>query len=261
MVTLLKLGGSLITDKKQRSTLRPEILEQLAKEIRFALDEQPDLQLVIGHGSGSFGHFEANEHNTIKGVSTKAQWHGFASVNRIAAELNFHVASAFADKGIPIFRVQPSTSAIAREGMIQTMEIQPIIRAVDNGLIPLVYGDVAFDDILSGTIVSTETVFRYLTSKLPVQRILLLGEVDGVYDNHGDVIPQITPKSFEDIQLALKGSDGVDVTGGMLTKVQDMLKLAMQAPYPDVFILNGKIKNRVADALLGNDVLATHISR
>lgn len=261
MVTLLKLGGSLITDKKQRSTLRPEILEQLAKEIRFALDKQPDLQLVIGHGSGSFGHFEANEHNTIKGVLTKAQWHGFASVNRIAAELNFHVASAFADKGIPIFRVQPSASAIAREGMIQTMEIQPIIRAVDNGLIPLVYGDVAFDDILGGTIVSTETVFRYLTSKLPVQRILLLGEVDGVYDNHGDVIPQITSKNFEDIQLALKGSDGVDVTGGMLTKVQDMLQLAMQAPYPDVFILNGKIKNRVADALLGNDVLATHISR
>ncbi len=261
MVTLLKIGGSLITNKKQRSTLRPEILEQLAKEIRFALDEQPNLRLIIGHGSGSFGHFEANEHNTINGVSTKEQWQGFASVSRIAAELNYRVASAFADNGILVFRVQPSASAIAREGMIQTMEIQPIIRAVDNGLIPLVYGDVAFDDILGGTIVSTETVFRYLTSKLPVQRILLLGEVDGVYDNHGDVIPQITPKNFEDIQLALKGSDGVDVTGGMLTKVQDMLQLAMQAPYPDVFILNGKIKNRVADALLGNDVLATHISR
>ena len=47
----------------------------------------------------------------------------------------------------------------------------------------------------------------------------------------------------------------------MLTKVQDMLTLANQAPYPDVYILNGKIKSRVSDMLLGRDVLATHITR
>lgn len=261
MVTLLKIGGSLITDKKHRSTLRPEVLEQLAREILFALNEQPYMPLIIGHGSGSFGHFEANEHNTINGVATIEQWQGFASVNRIAGELNFYVASAFADKGIPIFRVQPSASVIAREGIIQNMEIQPIIRAVDNGLVPLVYGDVAFDEALGGTIVSTETVFRYLTSKLPVKRILLLGEVDGVYDEKGKIIPHITPKNFDKIRTALKGSDGVDVTGGMSSKVQDMLQLAIQAPYPDVYILNGKVKNRVSDALLGKEIVGTLISQ
>lgn len=261
MLTLLKIGGSLITDKNQRSTLRPEILRQLAQEIRAALDEKPSLSLIIGHGSGSFGHFEAKAHNTINGVSTQVQWQGFASVSRIAAELNYHVASAFANADLPIFRVQPSASVLARNGIIQNMDIQPIIGAVDKGIIPLVYGDVAFDDVLGGTIISTETIFRYLASKLHVKRILLLGEVDGVYDESGEIIPEITSENFETTRTALKGSGGVDVTGGMLTKVQDMLHLANQTPYPDVYILNGKVENRVRDALLGRDFLATHISQ
>lgn len=261
MITLLKIGGSLITDKKQRSTLRPEILTQLAQEIRSALNENPSLKLIIGHGSGSFGHFEANEHQTIKGVNNYQQWQRFASVARIAAELNFHVATAFANESIPIFRVQASASAIAGNGIIQDMAIQPIIRAVDNGIVPLVYGDVAFDNIIGGTIISTETIFRYLSSKFPIERIILLGEVDGVYDETQQVISKITSQNFETIQSALKGSDGVDVTGGMLTKVQDMLSLANQAPYPDVYIANGKVKNRVSDMLLGREVLATHITR
>ena len=261
MITLLKIGGSLITDKKQRSTLRPEILSQLAQEIRVALNRNPSLKLVIGHGSGSFGHFEANEHQTIKGVNNSQQWQGFASVSRIAAELNFHVATAFASEGIPIFRVQTSASAIAHNGIIQDMSIQPIIRAVGNGIVPLVYGDVAFDDEIGGTIVSTETIFRYLSTKLPIKRIILLGEVDGVYDDSQQLVPQITLQNFDTIQSALKGSDGVDVTGGMLTKVKDMLTLANQTPYPDVYIVNGKVENRVSDILLGRDVISTHITR
>ena len=261
MITLVKLGGSLITDKTQRSTLRPDVLERVSGEIRAALDEQPDLQVIIGHGSGSFGHFEAKTHDTIHGVRTAEQWQGFASVSRIAAELNFYVASALGDAGVPAMRIQASASVIARNGVIQDMAIQPIMRAVENGLVPLVYGDVAFDEELGGTIISTETVFRYLVSKLPVKRILLVGEVDGVYDQSGAVIPHITLENFADIQSALTGSGGVDVTGGMISKVQDMLQLVNQAPHPDVMILNGTVANRLYEALSGEDVVGTWISQ
>ena len=106
MVTLLKLGGSLITDKNKNATLRSDVLTRLASEIHNALEQNPH-PLLIGHGSGSFGHFEAKKHNTINGVQTQEQWQGFARVSTIASALNFHVANALQEAGVPILRIQP----------------------------------------------------------------------------------------------------------------------------------------------------------
>jgi isopentenyl phosphate kinase len=260
MLTLLKLGGSLITDKNQKATLRPDVLQRIAQEIAQALQEEP-FPLLIGHGSGSFGHYEAKQHQTIKGVHSSEEWQGFARVASIAAELNFHVAAALQNAGVSVMRFQPSASAIAKDGMIETMTLEPIQTALEHGLVPLVYGDVAIDTVRGGTIISTETIFSYLVKHLPVSRILLLGEVDGVWDEQKQIIPNISPANFPEIQAALGGSGGVDVTGGMETKVSDMLELAQSAPHPEIFILNGLASNRLTDALLGKLVLATKISR
>ena len=76
-------------------------------------------------------------------------------------------------------------------------------RRSNYGLVPLVYGDVSLDDVRGGTIVSTETVFFYLARHLPVRHVLLLGEVEGVYDPSGNVIPRITAETLESIEAAL----------------------------------------------------------
>lgn len=261
MITLVKLGGSLITDKTQRATFRPDVMQRIAREIQSALVEKPDLQIVIGHGSGSFGHFEAAEHDTIHGVQTSAQWRGFARVATIASELNYLVTRELHSADVPALRVQPSASSVAQAGVIVHMALSSIERALAHGLVPLVYGDVAFDDIRGGTITSTETIFAYLVNQLPVSRLLLLGEVDGVYDEEERVIPQITPDNFDSIRAALGGSSGVDVTGGMLTKVQEMLRLATHPPYPVVHILNGKTPNALYEMLLAEAAHGTRISR
>jgi isopentenyl phosphate kinase len=260
MLTLLKLGGSLITDKNQKATLRPDVLQRIAQEIAQAQHEEA-FPLLIGHGSGSFGHYEAKQHQTIKGVESAKEWQGFARVATIAAELNFHVAKALQHAGVSVMRFQPSASAIAKDGIIERMSLEPIQAALEHGLIPLVYGDVAIDSVRGGTIISTETIFSHLVKHLPVSRILLLGEVDGVWDEKKQIIPNITPANFPEIQAALGGSGGVDVTGGMETKVSDMLELAQAAPYPEIFILNGLAPNRLTNALLGKTVLGTKLSR
>jgi isopentenyl phosphate kinase len=261
MLTLLKLGGSLITDKNQKATLRADVLQRIAQEIAQALSEKPDLSLLIGHGSGSFGHYEAKQYRTIEGVHSVEEWHGFARVATIAAELNFHVAMALQNVTIPVMRFQPSASAFAKDGSIDRMTLEPMKRALEHGLVPLVYGDVAFDELRGGTIVSTETVFSYLVKHLSVSRILLLGEVDGVWDEQKQIIPTITPANFSVIQAALGGSGGVDVTGGMETKVSDMLGLALASPYPEIFVLNGLVPDRLYEALMGKAVVGTKISR
>src|SRR5687768_1663924 len=112
MITFLKLGGSLITDKSKPETPRLDILDRLSAEIKSALDRRSDLKLLIGHGSGSYGHVAAHQYSTHLGVSSLEDWRGFAKVAHIAGKLNYLVADALDRAGVPVFRIQPSASAI-----------------------------------------------------------------------------------------------------------------------------------------------------
>jgi isopentenyl phosphate kinase len=251
LLALIKLGGSLITDKRVERSLRRDVVSQLAAEIRSALSVQPDLKVVIGHGSGSFGHFAASQNNTIAGVRSEDQWRAFAHVATVAAELNYLVGEILVAAGLPIWRLQPSASALGKDGDLRNLNIAPIRVALEQNLVPVLYGDVALDEVRGGTIISTEKIFHYVAYHLPVDQILLLGEVEGVYDAQGDVIPEITPGNYPAIQAALGGSAGVDVTGGMETKVSDMLSLVGAKPSLGIRIMDGKNKGLLKSTLLG----------
>lgn len=249
MVTFVKLGGSLITDKHIQSSFRENVVKRLVDEIRQATRINPQLSLLIGHGSGAFGHYIAQRYDTINGVFTEEQWMGFSEVAAAAAELNHLVARVFRDASLPVWRIQPSASAVCCNGVLQTLAIQPIEHALAHRLIPLIYGDVSLDTQRGGTIVSTEQLFFYLAHQLPVTRILLLGEVAGVYDSQRQVIPQITPRSFPAIIPYLMGASGVDVTGGMAAKVQSMVNLVEALPHIQIHILDGREPDLLRDAL------------
>ncbi|MDW8396714.1 MAG: uridylate kinase, partial [Anaerolineae bacterium] len=153
-LTLLKLGGSLITDKTLERTPRLDVIQRLAAEVKAALDQSP-LPLVLGHGSGSFGHAPAKRYGTRDGVRSLEQWRGFAEVSVVAAQLNRIVADALCQAGVPVVSFPPSASARCVDGQIVSLAVEPIARALEHGLVPLVMGDVAFDDVRGGTIIST----------------------------------------------------------------------------------------------------------
>ena len=67
-LVLLKLGGSLITDKTRPYTARLDKLADVATQIARALHADPELSLVLGHGSGSFGHTAAKKYKTRDGT-------------------------------------------------------------------------------------------------------------------------------------------------------------------------------------------------
>lgn len=260
MITLIKLGGSLITDKRAENTFRPSAAAQVAAEIARARTAQPDLRLVIGHGSGSFGHVAARQHGTIAGVQTATQWLGFGQVAFVAGQLNMLMAETLYAAGVPVIRFSPSASTQARDGIIETMATLPIRLALEHGLVPLVHGDVGFDAVRGGTILSTEIVFFYLAWHLPVTRIFLLGEVDGVYGLDGAVIPTITPHTLPDVEAALGGSHGTDVTGGMETKVRDMVALTEQIAGLEIRIFSGLHAGLLETALIGQSQPGTLIT-
>lgn len=260
MLTLVKLGGSLITDKHVEKSFRRDVVKRLADEIAAARAEDSNLSLLIGHGSGSFGHFAAKRANTIAGVYSSSDWRAFAEVSNVAAELNYLVCDCLQAAGLPVWRIQPSASLMAHNGDVTSMSMNSIEAALSNGLIPIVYGDVSLDSAIGGTIVSTEKLFFYLSTVLSVQRIFLLGEVSGVYGSFGEVVSLITHGNYGSLFSVVGGSGGVDVTGGMETKVEDMLSVVSTDPRMTIRIFSGLTDNLLHDALLDKAHPGTLIS-
>lgn len=235
----LKLGGSLITDKTRAETIRPKTIARIAREIAVARAANPNLRLLLGHGSGSFGHVPAAQHGTRRGVKSAEQWQGFVEVAAAAARLNAIMVHALLDAGVPILSLTSHGSASVSDGKITHINHQTVANALNMGLVPLVMGDVAFDVVRGGTIISTEEIFTFLASKLNPKWLLLAGETVGVYDENRMIIPTITRQNLPSIRHALGGSRGTDVTGGMLTKVQTMLALVDQHPQLSIRIFSG----------------------
>ena len=260
-MVFLKLGGSLITNKNRDQTVLPDVLNRLATETANALKAKPDLRLLIGHGSGSFGHTEGKKHGTRKGVTTPEQWLGYADVAQVAARLNRHVFDALRNAGIAAINFQPSASAICRDGVITSMAVTPILNALDHGLVPLVMGDVAIDDVIGGTIISTEDVFRFLAPQLKPQEILLAGIERGALTHYpkGNVIPLINSSNINNVRPMLHGSLAPDVTGGMEAKVMEMLSLAQTMEGLKIRIFSGAEPGAVEKYLGGASIGGTTV--
>jgi isopentenyl phosphate kinase len=253
----LKLGGSLITDKTGVELVRPEVLARLAEELAAVLTQRPEQRLLLGHGSGSFGHVPAARYGTRDGVEGRREWRGFAEVSASAARLNAIVINALMEAGIPAVSLPPSSSAACKDGQIVSLSTGPILAALDAGLVPVIHGDVAFDSLRGGTIVSTEEVMIHLVKALPAKGrpswLLLAGDTNGVLGPGDRLISLITDDNFTEVQNALGHARGTDVTGGMASKVKWMLDLALAFPRLSIRIFSGTEEGLLGTVLRNPD--------
>jgi isopentenyl phosphate kinase len=250
-----KLGGSVITDKAQSGSARHEVISRLAGEVARSLSSRPELRLVLGHGSGSFGHVVARQHGTRHGVGSAREWRGFTEVAAVAARLNRIVTDALLLAEVPVLSLQPSASAECQGGQLVSLATGPVEHAVAHGLVPLVYGDVALDTELGGTIVSTEQLFAYMARQLHPARLVLVTAVDGVFerdpleDPSARPVPEISASNWREVRAVLGSSHATDVTGGMLAKIEEMVALVREFPGLAVRIISGERQGALETAL------------
>ena len=250
----LKLGGSLITDKLTPQTARIEVIQRVGTEIKSALERHPSLQIVLGHGSGSFGHFSGKKYNTRQGVFSKKDWLGFAEVWYDAASLNQLVVTALKDANLSPLVFPPSSSVFSSNREITSWDLGPIRSALDKGLLPVVYGDVVFDTSLGGTILSTEDLFVHLAGNLKLGQILLAGQDPGVWQDFPDctsLFGTIRTSDRKAIGGTVGQSQAPDVTGGMADKVEQMLGLIEDFPELECRIFSGEEPGSILKALSG----------
>jgi len=274
-LVFLKLGGSLITDKTQPYTPRLDVMQSLALEIKTALQTHPGLRLVIGHGAGSFGHVPASEYHTRDGLPRSTPlthrerdetednyWEGFAEVWYQASSLNRHMMEALHQAEVRSISLPPSSSVIASDGGASVWETTPIRMSLSSGIVPVIFGDVVFDEIRGGTILSTEDLFIQLARALNPERILLAGLEAAVWADfpiRKQKIEKITPITFEEVSAGVGKSAGADVTGGMESKVKQMLELAQEVPGTSIQIFSGEEPGNILRALSG-ETLGTLIT-
>lgn len=264
----VKLGGSLITDKRQRYHARRDVIARLGREIASARAANPDLRLLLGHGSGSFGHVAAQEsgYNREQGHPTPL---ALAQVAAAASALNQLVREELVGAGVPVLSIPPGATGTLAGGTYTSFATAHFERILAHDLVPLVFGDVGIGAAGSSGIASTESVFDTLARHLKPQRMILLGIVDGVFESPPDadlpnppLITEISPNNWSDVQKSLGGSHGTDVTGGMLAKVRDMLALVEAVEGLEARLVNG-LTEGVLERLLLNPALpgGTTISR
>lgn len=251
----LKLGGALLTVKAGREEARPDVLAALAGEIA-AWRQQADRPLVLAHGSGSFAHVAARDTGFPE---HDAGGPALAAVAAAARRLDGMVVDALVARGLPAVPVPGSLLAFCRDGRVLDVRARLVTSLLEAGLLPVLYGDAAPDASLRGAIASTEPQLVALARHLPPRRIVLATDVDGVYDadphghGGGSIVPEITPRSWPDLGSALGGTAPgvVDVTGGMASKVAQMLALVEGDPSIEALVVSGRRPGAVAAALDG----------
>jgi isopentenyl phosphate kinase len=261
-IVFVKLGGSLITDKTKPFTVDNKTLDTVIKEIKKVFKK--NIRLVIGHGGGSFPHTLAKQYNTINGIKNSESVWGACLVEQAAVKLNSIVLERLLKVGLPAINLSPLASFIMKNKKVCDVSIQALEKALDLGMLPIVYGDLVLDKKIGFTICSTEKVLSAIAlnlnkNKFKAYSVIHCTRTNGIYDNKGNTIPVINKNNFAKIKSSLTGSVGIDVTGGMIHKVEESLTLAKKGI--NSLVLNGQIPENLSKAILGKPVIATRIEK
>ena len=232
-VVVLKLGGSLITEKDRPETIDENALAAACEAIASVLDDNTDAsnglgRLVLVHGGGSFGHHHASEH----GVSTTAGTHDAAAAFEIhgaMVRLNHAILTRLHERSVPAVPVHPLSLSARPAGVDGDLDLPTgsMETLLAEGFVPVIHGDGVATTGAGVTVVSGDELVVEVAERFDADRVGLCSTVPGVLNDAGAVIPEIT--SFEDVAEYLGGSDATDVSGGMAGKVRELLALSSPA--------------------------------
>jgi len=224
---IVKLGGSVITDKRADCAVNTEQLALVAAAIAGA---QAD-GIVVIHGAGSCGHPEARRYRLDIGAKA-GETEGIFVTHRAVSSLNAEVVRSLREKGVQAVGVHPLHTGIAQDGRLVGFETRHLRQMLALGMVPVIHGDVVMDLVRGACIVSGDQLVRYLAAGLAIRRVGLATDVPGVLDD-GQVVPRITRRTVPG--LSIGSSTHTDVTGGMRGKIDELLGLADAGIGSDIF--------------------------
>ena len=262
---ILKIGGSILTNKdSDESEIDSPSLKRIASEIKASLDNSPK-ELIFVHGAGSFGHPPAKKYQIGKKFNPEElpqKRIGFSEIQNAVKKLNMLICETFIDEGLPVIAIPASSFIHASNGRIVSGDLSIFEKYLNKGFIPVIYGDVVLDDELEFSVISGDQIIQYLALNLHPDRVVLATDVDGVYNKnpktHDDAVFFDEFTSLDDLET-LEGTTNVDVTGGMIGKIKELLYLADLGI--ESKIINAEVEDNIFKVLENEHIKGTVISR
>lgn len=259
-LVILKIGGSVCTQKASgKFRVRKAAVRRIAREIKDAMQVR-GFRLIVVNGAGPFGHVNVKEYDINDGVRTKNDFRGLSKTICDCSFLNWNIADILWKEGLDAYPFPTSSIAIQAGKKMAVMEIETMKRFWDANpaAVPVMNGTMVADLKIGASVASGDAVIEELAKRFGPKLVVFATDVDGIFtadprkQKGAKLIETVTGKNFGDLSGALSGSTGIDVTGGMLGKVERLLDMDS-----DTLIVNGNAPGRVKKALLGDDVKGT----
>lgn len=231
---MLKLGGSLMSDKRRPLSFRGEAVTTVGRVIA-----RSGLRVVIVHGGGAFGHPVARRFG-LSSASVAATAEGVAETRKAMLDLNLRVCNSLLAAGVKPYAFSPFTllQHSGRKGL------RWLCSLLDRGLTPVTFGDVVLE--AGGfRIVSGDRISLQLSRELGAERCVFVLDVDGVFDGEGTVIERLDRASVR----RMGSAEATDVTGGIASKVREAMAIADSGT--EVAFVSGFRPRELAKALKG----------
>ncbi len=254
-LTILKLGGSAITDKGRECTPDIPTIQSLADQLR-----DYDLPLILIHGGGSYAHPFVAESGLGKGLRNRSQLRFISETEFYLGQLTRIICASLLLRGKLPVPFHPMSFVTFDNGKVKRIMLDPIRKALQCMLIPLLHGDLVFDESRGIGLLSGDRIASLVGLGLGASRVLLGSDVDGVYSRNpktfpsATLIPEVTSENFRSVLRASRGPSG-DATGGMEEKVRQALQLAKKGC--ECYIFNLKEKSALREILEGDTFMGT----
>ncbi|MGP8078661.1 MAG: isopentenyl phosphate kinase [Thermoplasmata archaeon] len=250
---VLKLGGSLVTRKREVEKLRPKVIARVAAELATVRD----VPLVLLHGAGSFGHPGAKRFGLARPPLPREKpterTRGAAIVSAEVRRLHLALLRELVRAGLAPLSTPMATHARNRAGSLVAIDATPIEEALARGATPVSFGDVVPDDEWGFSVLSADTIAEALVPLLRPSRVVFATDVPGILEENRGSRRQVLPEITDALAASLPRAGGsADVTGGIQGKAESMRRIARAGV--DAVLISGLTDGAIARAIRGESV-------
>ena len=232
---LIKLGGSIITNKEKPLSPRRKTIDNLAKSLKKI--NEP---IIIVHGGGSYGHYWSVKYD-MHTKEKKYDLRGVSIIKNSMIDLNKIILDSLLKNRLSPYCLPPTDFMTGNKPILK--KVKEIEKIAKSGMIPVTFGDALWFGQNKTYILSGDKIMTHLAKILkPRLSIFALNE-DGLYSD----------LKSKKLIYELKGEqpsiseNKMDVTGGMTRKVEEASKISKMGM--KVFFVNGNKPERIVIAI------------
>lgn len=265
-LTVLKLGGALLTDKWQPDSLRADTLAQVAAEIGACLNAGLLERLILVTGVGSFGHPLVLRHRLHQGFCAPEQLLALSQTQINVMALRSRVAEALAGAGVPVCLMLPSSCMTAVNFCHKSSYLEGVAGFLRLGMVPMLGGDVLADEQTGFMVYGGDEIAVDMAQQFGAARLIFATQVDGVYERDPQQeptarrLPLLALNESSLTAVTLEQSPQIDVSGAMAGKLRALRRIIpLIASGLEVHLLSMMRPGHLTAVLRGETAVGTRI--